>query len=186
MKNLSPCFASGSSCSTAAHFWMWWHALVENPERLRGMVDNRTTLCKKEKLFSLLTCILLAETVITSHQGISWPSHAKNLPLSLFLTLSMMERSFCTENSLVKSLSLGTFLWKGRERSLSTVPGCSRMQVMLSFLPNSTDTVFVTAWHEQITSGIKPCQTNFYSCTFTGLFKDEMVRRTLHEWRLPI
>ena len=128
MKNLSPCFASGSSCSTAAHFWMWWHALVENPERLRGMVDNRTTLCKKEKLFSLLTCILLAETAITSHQGISWPSHAKNLPLSLFLTLSMMERSFCTENSLVKSLSLGTFLWKGRERSVSTVPGCSRIQ----------------------------------------------------------
>ena len=159
---------------------------MENPERLRGMVDNRTTLCKKEKLFSLLTCMLLAETVITSHQGISWPSHAKNLPLSLFLTLSMMERSFCTENSLVKSLSLGTFLWNGRERSVSTVPGCSRMQAMLSFLPNSTDTVFVTAWHEQITSGIKPCQTNFYSCTITGLFKDEMVRRTLHEWRLPI
>lgn len=87
----------------------------------------------------------------TNYHGISWPSQAKNFPLSLLLELSMMLKSFCTENSFVKSLPSGTFLWNGRERSVSTVPGCNRMQIIGSFFrANSTDMVFVTAhmWKE--------------------------------------
>lgn len=80
-----------------------------------------------------------------NHQGISWPSHAKNLPLSLSFTLLIMLSSFPTENSLVKSLLSGTFLWNGLDRSVSTVPGCSKMQATGSFfLASSTAIVFVT------------------------------------------
>lgn len=80
------------------------------------------------------------------HQGISWPSQAKNLPLSDPFALLMMPSNFWTENSLVKSLPSGTFLWNGLDKSVSTVPGCSRMHIIGSFLrANSTDTVLVTA-----------------------------------------
>lgn len=79
------------------------------------------------------------------YQGISCPSQAKNLPLSWILTLLMMLSSFWTENSLVKSLSGGTFLWNGLERSVSTVPGCSKMHTTGSFLlANSREAVFDT------------------------------------------
>lgn len=79
------------------------------------------------------------------YQGISCPSQAKNLPLSWIFTLLMMLSSFWTENSLVKSLSGGTFLWNGLERSVSTVPGCSKMHTIGSFfLANSRETVFDT------------------------------------------
>ena len=80
------------------------------------------------------------------HQGISLPSQAKNLPLSWLLLLSMMPKSLCTENSLVKSFSFGTFFWNGFERSVSTVPGCNKMHITGSFFrANSTDTHLVTA-----------------------------------------
>lgn len=87
----------------------------------------------------------------SNHQGIGWPSQAKNLPLSVRFALSMMLRSFCTENSLVKSLSLAMFFWNAFERSVSTVPGCSKRHIIGSFLrANSTDTFFVTAEKEWI------------------------------------
>lgn len=99
-----------------------------------------------------LTFFCICKRYNMDYQGISWPSHAKNLPLSWLFTLLMMFNSFCTENSLVKSLPSGTFLWNGRERSVSTVPGCNRIHIAGSFFrPNSTDTVFVTAKHQLTT-----------------------------------
>jgi len=93
----------------------------------------------------LYEILFLVCYIMTCYQGISWPSQAKNLPLSWLFTLLMMLRSFWTENSLLKILSGGIFLWKGLERSVSTVPGCSKMHVIGSFfLANSTETVFDT------------------------------------------
>lgn len=93
----------------------------------------------------ILTCYVVWQKNMTGYQGISWPSQAKNLPLSWLFTLLMMFSSFWTENSLLKSLSLGTFLWNGLERSVSTVPGCNKMHTMGSFfLANSNETVFDT------------------------------------------
>ena len=96
---------------------------------------------------------------MTNHQGISWPSQAKNLPLSCLFALLMMLKSFWTENFLVNSLPSGMFLWNGLERSVSTVPGCNKMHMIGSFFrANSTDTVFVTAsisWKEHNSSSVR-------------------------------
>ena len=53
----------------------------------------------------------------------SWPSQAMNLPVSSMLALSTTSIIFITENWVENSLSLGTPLWYGRERSVSVVPG---------------------------------------------------------------
>lgn len=88
---------------------------------------------------------MLFDQNMTGYQGISWPSQAKNLPLSLLFTLLMMLNIFSTEYCLVKSLSFGTFFWNGLERSVSTVPGCNNIHMIGSFfLANSTETVFDT------------------------------------------
>lgn len=90
-------------------------------------------------------CWYISYMLWQGYQGISWPSQAKNLPLSWIFTLLIMLSSFWTENSLVKSFSGGTFLWNGLERSVSTVPGCSKMHTIGSFfLANSRETVFDT------------------------------------------
>ena len=122
---------------------------------------------------------------MTNHQGISWPSQAKNLPLSCLFALLMMLTSFWTENSLVNSLPSETFLWNGLERSVSTVPGCNKMHIIGSFfLANSTDTVFVTAntsWKEY-NSSLEPlfiCFCFFWQCGYWYMFAIELTNTTI-------
>lgn len=120
-----------------------------------------------------------------NHQGISWPSQAKNLPLSCFFALLMMPKSFWTENSLVNSLPSGTFLWNGLERSVSTVPGCNKMHIIGSFFrANSTDTVFDTAsisWKEYNSSSepLFICFCFFWQCGYWYMFAIELTNTTI-------
>ena len=122
---------------------------------------------------------------MTNHQGISWPSQAKNLPLSWLFALLMMPKSFWTENSLVNSLPSGTFLWNGLERSVSTVPGCNKMPIIGSFFrANSTDTVFVTAsisWKEYNSSSepLFICFCFFWQCGYWYMFAIELTNTTI-------
>lgn len=117
-------------------------------------------------IWFILRSWLLTKTWMEAaiYQGISWPSQAKNLPLSLIFALSTMLRSFFTENSVVKSLPSGTFLWKGLERAVSTVPGCNKMQMIGSFFrASSTDIVLVTV------NNIEKKRTpKLMSCIFLG------------------
>ena len=58
------------------------------------------------------------------YQGSSVPSQLYALPVfSIFSASMRLIRKF-TECSVVNNLSVGTFLWYGRERSVLTVPGC--------------------------------------------------------------
>ena len=123
---------------------------------------------------------------MTDHQGISWPSQAKNLPLSWLFALWMMPKSFWTENSLVNSLPSGTFLWNGLERSVSTVPGCNKMHIIGSFFrANSTDTVFVTArisWYKNYNNTTEPwfiCFNLFWQCGYWYMFVIEHTNTTV-------
>lgn len=58
------------------------------------------------------------------YQGSSVPSQLYAFPVfSMFSASMMLIRQF-TECSVLNSLSFGTFLWYGRDRSVFTVPGC--------------------------------------------------------------
>lgn len=64
---------------------------------------------------------------LSFYQGTSCPSHAKNFPLSSLVALLTISSSCLAPLSLLNSFPSGTFLWKGFDKSVSQVPGCSRM-----------------------------------------------------------
>ena len=62
---------------------------------------------------------------MSAHGRISLPSQAKHLPLCFEVKVVKISSSFWTEYLGVKSFPSGTFPWKGLDKLLSTVPGCS-------------------------------------------------------------
>ncbi len=86
---------------------------------------------------------LITLSAVCDHQGIGDPSHAKNVPVSCMVMLSMIFRS-CSAPCWTGKRTF-TILWNGLVKPVSHVPGCRAMHATeFFFLANSMLAHFVS------------------------------------------